>query len=213
MTVCVRIGFATLVLAAAAASRAGAQSDDNTFAIGGNVSVRGAPAADASGTKGVGLLWRIGHSETGWGFKYGFNWFSTDIEAPVGGSPTALGEVKVRPILVGYGYTRVVGPTSISANLLGGPAFTSFTLTRSAPDMYRERLGARSLDVQVGNTFVLKPEVSVWFDVSPKVGVNVSAGYMIARPTLTISNSIGEQARRFRADMVVLKMGAVYKVF
>ena len=79
--------------------------------------------------------------------------------------------------------------------------------------MYRERLGALALSTEVSNAFVVRPLFSVWRDVSRKVGVNVSAGYMIARRTLAISTSLGEDRQLIRADMFTLKMGVVYSVF
>lgn len=126
---------------------------------------------------------------------------------------TELGELRIRPFMGGYGYTYAIGRTALEANLLGGYAFTSFHLAPSAPDVYRDRLGARSLDADAHNTFVLKPEVGFWVDLSRNVGLNVSAGYMIARPKVTVRSSLGDSAQRFRADMVMLRVGAVYKIF
>ena len=42
-------------------------------------------------------------------------------------------------------------------------------------------------DVEASSAFVVKPEVSTWFDVARKVGINVSVGYMFARPNVTVS--------------------------
>jgi hypothetical protein len=209
----VRIGIATLAVTAAIAPSAYAQSDDNRFAIGGNFGVRIPPANDARGSKDIGLLWRFGHSETGWGWTSGLNWFSTDVQQTVAGSRMELGELRVRPFMGGYGYTYAMGRTALEANLLGGYAFTSFRLAPSAPDVYRDRLGARALSADAGNTFVVKPEVGLWVDLSGKVGLNMSAGYMIARPKVTIRSSLGDTTPRFRADMFMLRIGAVYKLF
>ena len=209
----VRLGIITLLFAAALVSGASAQTADHKFAIGGSFTVRAPMQRDAGGSKGVGLLWRFGPSRTGWGFKYGLSWFATDVEQTVAGLTTQLGELHIRPIMGGYGYTRVLGRTAVSANMLGGYAFTTFDLVPSASDAYRNRLGARSLDADVANTFVVKPDVSVWYDLSQKIGVNASAGFMIARPSLTVSTSLGDQVQRFRADTWIFKVGAVYKVF
>src|SRR5207237_1549599 len=95
---------------------------------GGNVTSHVPGEATAHGSSGVGLLWRFGHSSTGWGWTYGLNWFSTDLDRSIGGRDTELGELRVRPFMGGYGYTLVFGPAAVSANLLGGYAFTSFRL-------------------------------------------------------------------------------------
>jgi hypothetical protein len=203
-----------LVLLVAAAAPGYPQTEDHAFALGSDFRVRVAPTDRAHGANDFGLLWRFGESHTGWGWAFGLNWFSTDVDQSVGGLATELGELRVRPFMAGYGYTRVLNSrTSVEANLLGGYAFTSFHLVPSAADVYRDRLGARSVDITTGNTFVAKPEVGVWFDVSRKVGVNVSAGYMIARPALTVSSSLGKEVQRFQADMFMVSVGAVYKIF
>ena len=59
----------------------------------------------------------------------------------------------------------------------------------------------------------MRPQVSLWRNVSRKVGVNVSAGYMIARPTFTVSTTLGEERQRVRADQFILKIGVVYSVY
>jgi hypothetical protein len=59
----------------------------------------------------------------------------------------------------------------------------------------------------------VRPQVSVWHDISRKIGLNVTAGYMIARPTLTVSTTMGVERQRVRADMFTVKMGLVYSVY
>lgn len=184
-------------------------------ALGGAIGTRIAPGSNVAGDAvGVGLLWRLGHSKEGFGWEWGLNWFGSDVDHSFAGTPAfELGELRIRPFMVGYGYTHLVGPTAIKGSVLGGYAFSSFETAPSAAGVYHDRLGAPSLSTDVSNTFVVRPQLSVWRDVSPKVGVNVTAGYMIARPTLTVSTTLGEERQRLRADMFMLKMGVVYSVF
>jgi hypothetical protein len=79
--------------------------------------------------------------------------------------------------------------------------------------MYRRVRGASTLTTDVSNTFVLKPEVSAWVDLTRKIGFNVSAGYTVARPEVTVLSSAGRDTRSIRADMFTLRVGAVYTVF
>ena len=83
----------------------------------------------------------------------------------------------------------------------------------SAADTYRDRLGAQSLGVDVSNTFVVKPEIGYWYDLNSKMALHLSAGFMVARPRLTVTNSLGSTSERLRADIFMFKVGAVYKVF
>ena len=58
-----------------------------------------------------------------------------------------------------------------------------------------------------------KPEVCFWYDVNKKVGLNVTAGYIVARPNVTVSSTAGDDRRRVRADVFVVTVGAVYSIF
>src|SRR5207245_1285138 len=116
-------------------------------------------------------------------------------------------------LMAGYGYSWGFGATRVSAEVLGGYAFTTFKITSAANDAYIGRLGARSLKTDASNTAVLRPGVDLWYDLGKKVGLHVDVGYMIARPTLTVTSSLGEDSRRIRADVFIFKVGAVYSIF
>jgi hypothetical protein len=60
---------------------------------------------------------------------------------------------------------------------------------------------------------VLKPEIGVWYDLNRKFGLNVNAGYMIARPDVAMTTTAGTDQRTARADQFSLKVGVVYSVF
>jgi hypothetical protein len=169
--------LACLLIVLAIARPAIAQSTGKA-AIGGAIGTHIAPSSMAGGDRfSVGLLWRLGHSKKGFGWEWGLNWFSSDIDQSVGGTPAfALGELHIRPLMVGYGYTHLIGPTAIKGSVRGGYAFTSFDTAPTAGDVIRDRLGAHSLTTDAANTFVVRPQVSIWRDVSAKVGVNVTAG-------------------------------------
>jgi hypothetical protein len=209
---CVRVGSLVLLSVLGASSSALAQTEGK-FAVGAQLSTRTATGTDTSGTIGVSLLWRIGQAKSGWGWQYGLNWFSTDVDRSIGGSNTELGELKVRPILGGYGYTHVVGRTAITGKVMGGYAFASMRLTPAATDAYHDRVGARSVTADASNTIVVMPEVSAWYDINSKMGLRVSTGYIVARPNITVRSTAGEDKRRVHADMVTFRVGMVYSIF
>jgi hypothetical protein len=194
------------------ATIAHAQSD-SSVAVGGQFTLRDAMMGRAHGGTDVGLLMRLGHGDSGWGWKWSLNWFSTDIDKTVGPRVVEFGELKVRPIMVGYGYRYTINAVSVELNAVGGYAFTSMRLAAAAADAYHDTLGAGALSIDAANTFVTRPEVGVWFDLTRKIGVNVNAGYMVARPRLTIRSSVGTESQPIRADMVSIKVGMVYRIF
>jgi hypothetical protein len=201
-----------VLLVAAWGTTAFAQSE-GSFALGMSVSAKQGTAAGTEGHINPGLLWRFGHGHDGWGWEYGLSWYSADLQQPVDASPTDFGELHVRPFMGGYGYGKRFGRTAVSARLLGGYAITSFDLRPTFDDAYRHAFGAQTLTTDVSNAFVLKPEVSAWIDMSRKIGLNISAGYLVARPEVTVSSSVGRDVRHIRADMLMFKVGAVYSIF
>jgi hypothetical protein len=217
-----RIRFALLAcsLAIAAVGRASAQGEapiENRFALGAEFKIKTSDRASeqdyARGQLGPGLLWRLGTPKAGWGFHWGLNWYAVKLERPIAGSVTELGELHVRPLMAGYGYTHLIGRYSIAADVLGGYAIGSITLSDPAIDAYRHALGVPGATASATNTLVLKPEVGVWYDVNKRVYLNVNAGYMMARPDVTVETAAGRDVRKARADQFVLKVGVVYSLF
>jgi len=159
------------------------------------------------------LLWRFGDIQPGFGPHWGLDWYSLDIDRPVGGTSTDLGELHVRPIMAGYGYTWLRDRQAISANLLGGYAFGSMELSPGAADAYAARTGARATDASASNTFVFRPEVDYWYDINKLFGLNINIGYMVARPDVTITTAAGVDKRTARADQFQVRVGLVYSIF
>jgi hypothetical protein len=194
------------------AADAGAQTK-NRFAVGANFNTTLATEAQNDGGSHVGFQWRLGHSESGWGWKFGFNWYTTEIGATIDGHPVAVGVLHVRPIMVGYGYTRTVRKLAVSTNLLAGFAVNGFSLGDGAAALYRASSGSQQLSTGALNTVALFPEVSVWRDLNERVGFNISGGYMIARPDVSIQTAGGITRHPVRADTVRVKVGIVYSIF
>lgn len=189
-----------------------AQSEGK-FAIGAQLSTRSPMGPENDGHLGFNLLWRFGQSKTGWGWHYGLNWFRTDLTRFVGGAETDFGRLTVRPLMGGYGYTRVFGRTAVIGKLMGGYAFSSVTLTPEATDAYHTRIGGQAVTVKASPTFVVIPEVNVWYNINKKIGLRISSGYVIARPDVTVTSTAGVDKRRVRADNVTFRVGMVYSVF
>jgi hypothetical protein len=208
------------VLLVASVSSATAQdttSGENRFALGAEFKIKTSDRASgedyARGQLGPGLLWRFGESKPGWGFHWGLNWYAVKLERPVGGTVVELGELHVRPLMAGYGYTHVIRRYAITADVLGGYAIGSAKISEPAAAAYERLLGVTSAEANATNTLVIKPEIGVWYDVNKKFFINVNAGYMFARPDVEIVTSAGTDVRKARADQFILKVGVVYSIF
>ena len=156
----------------------------------------------------------MGHGREGWGWKYGLNWYSAELERQLEGASQDFGHLRIRPLLGGYGYTHIAGRTFVSTSLMGGYAFTSFRRRSSYDAVLRaNRDVVGEIDSSSSNTFVLRPEASLWYDINKKLGLNVNGGYIIARPEVTVTSSLGQDRQRIRADMFTLRAGLVYSIF
>ena len=182
-------------------------------AVGASMSSKLAAHSDSDGETNVGFLFRLGQGHEGWGWKYGLNWYSTEIERVAGDARLTFGELHIRPILVGYGYTRTFKQVKVSANLLGGYAFTSFAVRDDFDRQYRTTHTVESIDTETSNVLILRPEVSAWRDLNEKLGLNVSLGYIVARPDVTVISAAGRDRRGVNADMFTFKVGLVYSIF
>jgi hypothetical protein len=158
-------------------------------------------------------VFRFGRTDPGWGARMGLNWYAVDVDRPVGGATTTLGELHIRPIMAGYGYTWARGKNAVSASLLGGYAFDSMNMSDGAPAAYQSRLGVQATDVDASNTFVVRPEIDFWHDINKLFGLNINVGYMIARPDVTVTTSAGIDRRTARADQFQIRVGVVYSIF
>lgn len=185
--------------------------EKNVFAIGVNYSTKLATDGDTTGTHGAGFTWRLGHGNAGWGWSYGLGWFDTHLTHTIGGQRVPLGEVKVRPIVGGYGYTHQLSDRwFLTGDLVGGFAFTRFTLG----DDVAAPSALQSVDAHMGAiTPIVRPEVKTWYDINRRFGVTVGAWYAIARPKLTLDTPFGREAFRVNADTFSITTGVVYRVF
>lgn len=186
----------------------------NRFAVGVNYTKRVTGAEHGRADGGVGIKWRLGHTRPGWSPQFGLGWFAIELEREVAGRTVGFGELKVRPVVGGYGYTFEINPkTHVTAEIVGGLAFTSFSLADEADRAFRS-LPDGPVTADFSSVIpIVRPEVSLWYDVHPKFGVSVGAGYSIARPKLTIASAGAQQTERLRADTFALSVGLVYKVF
>src|SRR5690349_24906952 len=102
--------FAALIVAAAV-TPAFAQTD-STLSLGGGVAHYHPIDDSAHDSTGFALVYRFGRPE-GWRPAVGFNWFTTRFDARVGDTSAELGDLRVRPIMGGYGYTVRRGRVSV----------------------------------------------------------------------------------------------------
>ena len=150
----------------------------------------------------LGPMVRVGAGR-GLGVAIGFGWFGAELRDSAAQIP--IGRVRIRPVMAGVRYTFRTLATSTSFSLVAGPAINAV----SAAD----RADAGELPIGIGNSLAWRPGVSFWVDLSSRTALNISAGYVITRPRLTLVGPDGVFERPLRADALVLRAGLAYKVF
>jgi hypothetical protein len=152
----------------------------------------------------VGPLVRFG-SGRGFGPALALNWFQTTVASAPVGTESLSSRIYVRPIMGGVSYTIASGRLSLSPSIVGGVAFNSLTVPSEGD-------GDR-IAVEVGNSLIWRPGVSVWFDVSRRAAVNLSGGYMMTRLRLTFLENGRLVTHNVPGDTTIVQAGVAYKIF
>ena len=113
-----------------------------------------------------------------------------DLEMNMDLGDGAVGRLRLRPLMAGVSYTWIAGKLSVSPRLIAGYSFNRFR-------------GAESVSAR--DSFVSKAELQIWRDLSSRVGVLGSIGYLFARPEVS--------GRTVNADAVRAQVGIAYAIF
>ena len=161
------------------------------------------PSGDHIGTGlGVGPLIRL-RPRNGWGPSVGFGWTRATIDGPT--NTPILADLVVRPVMGGIEYGVSRGRLATAFSLVGGYAFNSLAVDKEQAGPGRA--------IAVDNSLAFRSGVSLWYDVTSRVGLNVFAGYRVTRPRVTFASDSDIAARRLDANTVLLSVGVAYWVF
>ncbi len=166
---------------------------------------------DVEDEQGVGVAVRIA-KPNGFGATIGFGTQAFDVPASIGGTDVSFGALRLRALSGGLFYARRAGRTETSAGLSVGYGVGSFELTREAREQYG-RLGLFGLEADATNVWLAKPNVSVWQNLTSRIAANVSASYVMARPTIRFGPGAPAQERKITASAFQLSGGIGFKIF
>ena len=129
----------------------------------------------------------------GFGPTLGFGWYRGDLTLSGVSGSAEVGDLRVRPLMAGVGYTWVRGrlATGVSINL--GISFNSIRLN----DQYRGFFGpGTEVRVDSSNSFAARPQLRFEYSVARKVGIYTSLGYFFTE----FDNVIETPAARFENE-------------
>ena len=179
------------------------QDNPRLLAIGGSVGLSSPRAAALRARVTISPLIKIGEGR-GLGPAVGIDWFQAEIQS-MAERPTGLTRVHIKPIMLGAGYTLGSERLSVSASVVGGYAWNSLSVTATGT--------AEGLPVEVDNSLVWRPGVSVWYDVSRRTVVSVSVGQVRTRLRLTVLDDGRLEKRDARGDTTIVHAGIAYRLF
>jgi len=198
---------ATVLLALLMAVPAVAQTKGR-ISVGGTVTWVKPTDSEVGSLVGIGGLVRL-NPKKGWGVAGGLSWFRADVENPVGGGD--LAQLRVRPLMGGVSYTIGEQPLLISFSIVAGPSFNKLEFDDDFLNLLPP--GPRP-SLEAKTSFAVRPGVGLTWTVAPRVAIVGFGGYSINRPDLVYRDINGvEYKNQWKADAVLLSVGAVYSLF
>ena len=146
------------------------------------------PRGDARSGVRVRPLLRM-RNEPGLHPAFGLNWVGMDFARDAAGDP-ASGRLELHPVLAGASYTWIVKRLSISPRAFAGYSYNTF---RGAPG------------ISITHGPVAKAELQLFQDLTSRLGIQWSAGYLMARPKVA--------GRAVNADTIRLQVGLAFAVY
>jgi hypothetical protein len=167
---------------------------------------------DGQSSQGVVFVYHWHSFHSGWGPSFGLDLHSTDYTQTMGSVSTTLGTLQTRALLVGYGHTQKLKRFATSASVNGGYSFNDYSVATGARQAFASG-GISLVGVSIDNSWVVRPDVSAWYDIVKHVAVGVSAAYLWSRPNETVTTAAGLDARRVNADAFELTVGVAVGVW
>ena len=178
---------------------------EGRVSVGASVTHNATTDGDVAASTAVGPVVRL-NPRSGWGPAGAFNWFRADLSNPAGGGRD-FARLRVRPLMGGASYTVASGAALTSFSIVGGPSFNK-------ADFKSSYVPASVESIDADNSFAIRPGVGITWTVAPRVAIIGFGGYLINRPGVVYRNHLGQEIRdRWKADAVVVSVGAVYSVF
>ena len=177
---------------------------EGRLSIGGSVTVNITPDSDVATATTYGPLVRL-TPRKGWRISGALNWFTADLENPAGGGGD-FARLRTRPLMGGVSYTVGTAPVLTSFSIVGGPSINKASFHGYTPG------AGESIDTDT--SVAIRPGVAVTWSVAPRVGIVGFGAYLFNRPSVVYRDPFGQEIRdRWKADAIVVSVGAVYSVF
>ena len=178
---------------------------EGRFSVGASITLNTTTDADVASATTFGPLVRL-NPRKGWGPAGALNWFRPDLRDPAGGTGD-FAQLRVRPLMGGVSYTVGSDAVLTSFSVVGGPSFNK-------AEFHSSYVAGSGESISAENSIAVRAGVGVTWTVARRVAIVGFGGYLINRPDVVYRNRFGQEINdRWKADAVVLSVGAVYSLF
>ena len=228
-----------LIIAISTASSVAAQSDDarmqslasardvatpdpeqptrRRFQIGVGIKSTATPGPGSSSSLLPELVWRWRGKapETSAHFKPAFRMgaFSSEIAHGFAGATLPVGDVHVRPFMVGVDYKLPRGRWEWSIGMAAGWAVNGVDVGPDHAARAASVLGTTDLWVDIHNSVAWGPRLQAIYDVNDRVSFIMNTSYVSTRPRLDVRADGRFSTTRLNADALMLTFGVVYAIY
>ena len=140
----------------------------------------------------------------------GFGWYRADLTLSGVSGDVEVGDLRIRPLMAGIGYTWVKGRVATGVSINAGISFNSIRLN----DQYRSFFGpGTEIRVDASNSFAVRPQFRVEYAVARKVGVYSSVGYFFTEFDNVIETPVGRFENEWDASSFNIFVGVMVYPF
>jgi hypothetical protein len=149
--------------------------------------------------------------EPGLGLTIGFGWYTGELTSSrVFSGEREIGDLRVRPVMAGVGYTWVKDRLATGVSINAGVSFNSIELNDQARSFFGSGTEVR---VDASNSFAVRPQLRVEYAVARKVGVFSSAGYFFTEFDNVVETPVGRFENEWDASSFNLFVGVMVYPF
>lgn len=183
------------------------------------VSLKGTmtPGIDTNNSVNPTFVWRWrgkgSRVDDRWAPAYRLSSFGSRVSSQLGSREMAVGDVKLRPLMLGLDYKMPRGKWNWATGMSAGWALNNIETRWEYRARAFDAAGVADLWVDVHNSFVWGPRLKGWYDMNRRLSLMVESAYLVTRPRLDVRAHGIVSTRRLNADAFIVKAGFVYGIF
>jgi|SRR6187431_409394 len=161
-----------------------------------NASFRAPTDNDVTTSGTYGLSVGLSPGETnGWRYPVALAFFSEDLNGPSGRQFAVL---RGRAILAGIGYGWHFGKLSTGVAMQAG--YVDYRVRPEGDVLSAFNLPSGTVNMDVGNTWLLRPQIKAEYFLTRKITVRVSGDYVVSHPDVVVTTPAGRTTTEWDAS-------------